>query len=72
MFGNYLKIALRNAIRNKIHSIINTAGLVIGLVCFILIMMWIRDELNYDKFHEHGEQIYQIIQANPVEALRYE
>ncbi|MCP4724849.1 MAG: FtsX-like permease family protein [bacterium] len=60
MFKNYLKIALRNMIRYKGYSFINITGLVIGITCFILIQLWINDELSYDKYHEKSEQIYRI------------
>jgi putative ABC transport system permease protein len=58
MFKNYLKIALRNIVRQKVYSSINIAGLAIGMACFILISLWVRDELSYDRFHENGDRIY--------------
>ncbi len=58
MFRNFIKIAFRYIIRNKIFSLINIVGLSIGVACFILIALWIKDELSYDRFHEHLEQIY--------------
>src|SRR3569832_1775374 len=50
MIGNYLTIALRNLARHKLHSFINIAGLVVGLACAIFILLFIRDELSYDKW----------------------
>ena len=61
MLKNYLKIALRNIRRHKGYSFINIAGLAIGMACAILILLWIQDELSYDKFHENGDNIYRII-----------
>ncbi|MBN1271638.1 MAG: ABC transporter permease [Candidatus Aminicenantes bacterium] len=60
MFFNYLKITLRNIKRHKAFSFINMAGLGIGLAVSIFILIWVRDELSYDNFHEHSERIYRI------------
>lgn len=61
MFKNYLMIAFRNIRRNKGYSFINIAGLAIGMACFILISLWVRDELSYDRFHEHKDRIFKVI-----------
>ncbi|UCE41457.1 MAG: ABC transporter permease [Candidatus Aminicenantes bacterium] len=61
MLRNYLKITLRNIRRHKGYSFINIAGLAIGMACAILILLWIQDELSFDRFHENGENIYRII-----------
>lgn len=61
MLKNYLKIAFRNLLKYKIYSIINIFGLSVGLACCILIMLFIRDELNYDKFHKNADQIYRVV-----------
>jgi putative ABC transport system permease protein len=61
MFKNYLKITLRNLIRHKVYSVINILALAIGLTCFILILLFIRDELSYDKFHENADRIYRVV-----------
>jgi putative ABC transport system permease protein len=58
MLLNYLKITIRNVVRNKTYSFINIAGLAIGIACCILILLFINDELNYDKFHKNYENIY--------------
>jgi putative ABC transport system permease protein len=50
MFRNYLVVALRNIARHKLHSFINIAGLAVGLTCAILIILFVRDELSYDKW----------------------
>ncbi|MCZ6820024.1 MAG: ABC transporter permease, partial [Calditrichaeota bacterium] len=62
MFKNYLKIAWRNVARDKTYSIINILGLAIGLACTILILMWVRDEVNFDSFHQNRNEIYRIVQ----------
>jgi putative ABC transport system permease protein len=58
MVKNYLKIALRNFFRHKGYTFINTAGLAIGIACCIMIMLWVQDELSYDRFHENAEDLY--------------
>lgn len=61
MFRNYLKIAWRNLFRNKGFSLTNLLGLAIGMTCTILIFLWVKDELAYDKFHTNHKNIYQVI-----------
>ncbi len=62
MLSNYLKIALRNLKRHKGYSLINIAGLAIGMACCILILLWIQDELSFDRFHKNADNIYRVIQ----------
>ncbi len=62
MFKNYLKIALRNITRHKGYSFINIFGLAIGLAVFMLIALFIKFELSYDRFHEHFDDIYRVEQ----------
>ncbi len=60
MLKNYLKIAWRNLRKNKMFSIINIAGLAIGLSCFLLIALFVLDELSFDKFYKNADRIYRI------------
>src|SRR5688500_18823689 len=60
MAKNYLKIALRFMLRQKGFSIINIAGLTIGITCSLLIILYIHDELSYDTFHPDAERIYRL------------
>ncbi len=60
MIKNYLKVAWRNLLKNKTFSIINITGLAIGLSCFLLIALYVLDELSYDKFYPNSERIYRI------------
>lgn len=62
MFKNYLKIALRNLLKNKVFSFINIAGLSIGMAVAILIGLWIWDELSYDKYHQNYDRLAQVWQ----------
>ena len=58
MFKNYLKTAIRNLRHNKVYSFINIAGLSIGLACAMLIILYVKDEVSYDRFHKNANQIY--------------
>ncbi len=60
MFSNYLKTARRNMLRNKIFSFINITGLSIGLACCMLIVLYTKDEVSFDRFHEKKEQIFRV------------
>ena len=60
MLLNYLKIAFRNIIRHKAFSAINIAGLAIGMTCSIFILLWVQQELSYDRFHQNAKEIYRL------------
>lgn len=60
MIKNYLKIAIRNLFRNKVYSFINIAGLSIGLAAAMLIMLYTKDEVSYDRFHANHANIYRV------------
>lgn len=66
MFKNYLKIAFRNLLRHKIYSLINISGLAIGMACCILILLFVRDELSYDRFHENSDRIYRLTRTTKM------
>lgn len=61
MFKNYFKIAYRNLKRNKIFSIINIAGLALGLASAMLIILYVKDEVSFDRFHSNANHIYRIV-----------
>lgn len=60
MFKNYFLLSFRHMKKHKGYSFINIFGLAVGIACCILIFLWVRDELSYDKFHENGENIHLI------------
>jgi len=60
MLTNYIKIALRNIIRNKGFSFINIFGLAIGVALFTLIMLYVRHEYSFDQFHENKDRTYRL------------
>src|SRR5262245_14202683 len=61
MFKNYLLIAWRNLLKNKIYSIINVLGLAAGMAVAMLIAFWIWDEVTYNRYHAKHERIAQVM-----------
>ncbi len=60
MVKNYLKTAWRNLVRGKSFSIINIAGLAIGMAGAILILLWLQNEISFDKFHANKDNLYEV------------
>jgi len=61
MLWNYLKVTWRNIKRYKGYSFINIVGLAVGLACCILVLLWVQDELSYDRFHTNGDDLYRVV-----------
>lgn len=61
MIRNYLQVALRNLIRNKTHSIINVAGLAVGIAVCIVIFVLVQFELSFDNFFPNRDRIYRVV-----------
>ncbi|TDH21253.1 FtsX-like permease family protein [Segetibacter sp. 3557_3] len=61
MLQNYIKVALRNLWRNKAFSAINIFGLALGIACSLLIFLFIRDELSYDRFHNDANRVFRVV-----------
>ena len=61
MLRNYLSVALRNLRRHPAYSLINISGLAIGMATCILILLYIQDELGYDRYHPHADRVYRIV-----------
>jgi putative ABC transport system permease protein len=64
---NYLKIALRHIRRHKVYSFINITGLAVGMACCLLISLFVRDELAFDRYHEKADRIYRLVDGFDVE-----
>jgi putative ABC transport system permease protein len=62
MLQNYLKIALRNLLRNKVYSFINIGGLAVGMAVAMLIGLWVWDELSFNKYHKNYDKIGRAMQ----------
>ena len=60
MIKNYFKTAFRNLVRNKVYSSINILGLSLGLACAMLILLYVKDEVSFDRFHKDVNNIYRI------------
>jgi putative ABC transport system permease protein len=60
MIKNYFTIAWRNLVKNKVYSFINIAGLAIGLSCFLMISLYVVDEMSYDKYNKNAGRIFRI------------
>ena len=60
MLKHHLKLALRYFVRHKGHSVLNVAGLAVGLACCLLIAAYVRDELQYDRLHARRDRIYRV------------
>jgi putative ABC transport system permease protein len=58
MLKNYFKVAFRTLVKHRIYSFINIAGLALGMGCCILILLWVQDELSFDRFHEKKDRLY--------------
>ena len=70
MLSNYLKIAWRNLLRNKVYSAINIGGLAVGMAVTTLIGLWIFDELSVNKYHQHYDRIAQVMRSRTVNGER--
>ncbi len=62
MLRNYLKIGIRNLVKNRVYSAINIGGLALGIACCLLITLYVYDELSYDRFNTHYKHIYRIVE----------
>lgn len=61
MFKNYIKITLRSLRKHKGYAVINISGLAVGMACCLLIVLFVRDELNMDRFHTEADRIYRLV-----------
>jgi len=61
MLKNYIKIAIRSLLKNKLYSVINIAGLSLGIGCCIIILLFVQDETSYDNFYENGDSIHRMV-----------
>lgn len=61
MLRNYLKTAVRNVLRHPGFSLINISGLALGLTCCLLILVWVKFELGFDRFHDNAGNIHQVV-----------
>ena len=69
MFRTYFKTAWRNFVKSKTHSIINIAGLSVGMAVAMLIGLWIWSELSFDKYHRNYDRIAQVMEQNTMNGV---
>jgi len=62
MLKNYLKVAFRNLRRHPGYTFINIAGFSAGIACCLLIVLYVQDELHFDKYHERADDIYRVVE----------
>jgi putative ABC transport system permease protein len=60
MLSHYVKVAFRGLLKHKGHSLINILGLALGMACCLLILLFLRDEVGYDRFHERADRVFRI------------
>ena len=61
MFFHYLKMMFRKSLKEKSFTFITVSGLAVGFICFILILLWVKDEKSYDRFHSKVDRIYRVV-----------
>ena len=61
MILSYFKSVVRNIHRHRIHSIVNIVGLALGMACTMVILLWVRYELSFDRYHDKAERIYRLV-----------
>lgn len=69
MLKNYLIFTFRNLLKHKSHTLINILGLAIGLASFLIIYLYISDELSYDRYHKNADNIYRLVNVYDFEGV---
>ena len=72
MFRNYVKVAFRNLIKHRVHSIINILGLSIGIAISILILILVQDELSYDRYNDNWKRIYRVNRLADIDGTHFD
>jgi putative ABC transport system permease protein len=67
MLKNYFKVAVRQLLKNKGYSFLNIMGLSLGMACALLIMLWVYDEYQYNKFHNNYSRLYKVLENQTYE-----
>ena len=69
MLSHYFRVAVRNLVKQRGYSLINILGLAAGMTCCLFIVLFVRDELSYDRYHEHADRIYRIVEGGNVQTI---
>ncbi|MFT5143977.1 MAG: putative ABC transport system permease protein [Rhodothermales bacterium] len=70
MIRNFFRVAFRNMLRHKGYAALNILGLAVGLACAFVIVIWIQDEVNTDRFHEDSDRIYSVMRHSTFGGTR--
>ncbi len=65
MIKSYLKIAWRNMIKNRLYSIINIGGLAVGMAVSFMLLLYVYNELSFDKFNTNSDRLYRVLRNQP-------
>ena len=71
MLNNFIKVILRYLLRSRFFATLNIAGLSIGIACCIVIYLFVRNELAYDRFHKDSDKIYRVIRQSQMNGMPY-
>lgn len=69
MLKNYLKIAIRNLRKHKFYALVNIFGLALGMACCVIILIYLKQELSYDRFHRDVDNIFRVTEKTKTQAL---
>lgn len=72
MLNNFFRVIFRYILRSKFFTAINVAGLSIGIACSIVIYLYIKHELSFDRFHEEGRSIYRVLRQSQINGMPYD
>ncbi|MCF0049789.1 ABC transporter permease [Dyadobacter sp. LJ53] len=71
MIKNYLKIAFRNLVKNKVYSAINIGGLAVGMGVAMLVGLWVADEISYNTYFKNSDRLAQVMVNQTFEGVVY-
>ena len=71
MLKNYLIVALRHILKNKLFTLINISGLAIGMASFVLVLLYVNHEYKYDRYNKNAERIYRVVEYNTEADEKY-
>src|SRR5258707_6124024 len=65
MIKNYLKVAWRNLVRNRLYSLINIGGLAVGMAVSFMLLLYVYNELSFDKFNKNSDRLFEVMRNQP-------
>ena len=64
---HHFRLMIRNLLKHKTNFLINLVGLTVAISSLMMILLWIKGEFSYDRFHVNGDHIYRIVSGNPAD-----